>query len=270
MTTTARHPHLTQDQVALFTAMVNERFAADDDLGRTPFRNAWYTISDRESFNATLDELKKVPTLARLEAQRKAREPHVIVVPVSAPGYYRNPADGTLYRLVERTIKVKWREDQIELRVQKYSEKGGLRRLSTAGELVKGSWKSYGKYDSLRLRRQIKAEWFLTVEQLAEFAYSFCGNCGRALVDGVSVAIGIGPECAKDLGHRVVGKEACQGGLPPAAKRGDEPAAQDPAGSSGRAGRGFPAPPPCGASGGTTPSARAAGRPRPAVRPGAT
>jgi hypothetical protein len=200
MSTTASHQFLTENQVALFTAMVNERFAADDDLGRRPFREAWYAINSRETFDAVLVQLKAHPTLARLEAQRKAREGRVIPLQVSTPGYYRNPADGTLYRLVERTIKVKWREDQIELRVQKYSEKGGLRRLSTAGELVKGSWKSYGKYDSLRWRRVIQAEWFLTVEQLAEYAYSFCGNCGRALVDGVSVALGIGPDCAESLG----------------------------------------------------------------------
>lgn len=81
-----------------------------------------------------------------------------------------------------------------------YSKTGGPRRLDVRGNLVKGKWSEKGKFDSIRLRREIKSEWRIDEKGLLEFSYGFCPLHGGPLSDGVSVALGYGPVCAEREG----------------------------------------------------------------------
>jgi hypothetical protein len=180
---TANHRYLTPGQVEFFTKLVNERFAPEDDAGRAPYRAAWRAISTKGEFDAVVADLKSKRPLSWGQATRAAS--------ITEPGYYRNPADGTLYRLVER---------KEGLRVAEYSKTGGPRRLDVRGNLVKGHWIEKGKWDSAKLRRAISPEWLITEDGLLEFAYGFCPFHGGPLTDGVSVALGYGKVCADKHG----------------------------------------------------------------------
>jgi hypothetical protein len=198
MNTTVKHHYLSEGQIKLLTDMVNERFEADDDAGRAPFRAAWYEIDNRDDFQRVLDRLHAIPTLARrqVEATRRDRP-----TPVREPGYYRNPADGTLYRIVEHTDTPKWGKPKKVLKVAVYSKTGGPRRLDVSGNLVKGRWLDMRKAEGIRLRCEvIQADWKIDEAGLLEFAYGFCPLHGGGLTDGVSVALGYGPTCAKKHG----------------------------------------------------------------------
>lgn len=110
---------------------------------------------------------------------------------ITQVGYYRNPEDGTLYRLMDR---------KEGLRVAVYSKTGGPRRLSVEGNLTKGKWVEKGKFDSRRLQYKVSPDWFITEEALLEYAYGFCPLHGGPLSDGVSVALGRGPKCSEKHG----------------------------------------------------------------------
>lgn len=191
--TTARHHYLSEAQVKLLTDMINERFEQGDDEGREPYRKAWHQINTREDFDRVLIQLRATPTLRQRSFTARPRP-----TLVSEPGYYRNPEDGTLWRIVEHTETPKWGPAKKVFKVARYSKTGGPRRLDVRGNLVKGKWEQLRKFDGITARRDvIKADWKISEEGLLEFAYGFCPLHGGPLSDGVSVALGYGPKCAE-------------------------------------------------------------------------
>lgn len=173
------YQYLTDAQADLIANLVNARFTADDPR-REALRAQFRAIRCNADVTTMIEAVKPFPLL------RTARP-----TAISEPGYYRNPETGELYRLAER---------KEGLRVLVYSKTGGPRRLDVAGNLVKGKWLEKGKFDSAKLRYQIKPEWLIDEKGLLEFAYGFCPLHGGPLVDGVSVALGYGPKCAEREG----------------------------------------------------------------------
>jgi hypothetical protein len=193
------HRFLTENQINLFTAMVEERFAADDDAGRAPYRKAWFTIASREDFDRVLTSLKATPTLAKRRseddrnAEQDAREARKALVPTEE-GLYRNPETGELYRL---------RQQGWDMIVSKYSKTATRRRLTTDGKIEKGTWKRYNAFQSrqalsaYRAEPQVQKSWLMSDQDKIEYQYGMCGFCYRGLEDAVSVAMNYGPVCAK-------------------------------------------------------------------------
>jgi hypothetical protein len=126
--TTATHRYLSEAQVKLLTDMINERFEQDDDEGREQYRKAWHQINSREDFNQVLALLRNTPTLRQRSFATRPRP-----TLVSEPGYYRNPEDGTLWRIVEHTDTPKWGPAKKVFKVARYSKTGGPRRLDVRG-----------------------------------------------------------------------------------------------------------------------------------------
>lgn len=154
-----------------------------------PNREQWWNniraCSSNASLQTVVSQLKQMPVVRPVYVA--PARPQVL----TEEGYYRNPEDGTLYHL---------RRVSDGLRFRVYSKKGGPRRLSVEGNLVKGKWVAKGGWDSRRLQRTVKPEWKIDQDGLVEFAYGFCPYHFGPLSDGVSVALGYGPVCAASNG----------------------------------------------------------------------
>jgi hypothetical protein len=142
--------------------------------------------------------------------------PDKVKAPVDVPrpelakedGLYRNPADGTLYRVSTPKAKHSWEHPEPVVSV--YSKKAAQRRLTIHGEAVKGKWlrcKAQESRQMLRYTRwdrtgQVKvlADWFMSQQDKMDYAYGICMFCMRGLEDERSVRHNYGPVCAKRFG----------------------------------------------------------------------
>lgn len=182
--------YMTENQAQYITDLVNARFETDDDAGRGPWRERFQAIRTSADIGGVINDLKRLPTLAQLKADRDRAER--AANRITEPGYYRNPEDGKLYRVAKT---------QDGLRVHEYSKTGGPRRLTVEGNLVKGTWKRHAGFASRRLLLStVRKDWAISEQALTDYAYGFCPLHGGPLSDGVSVALGYGPKCASNHG----------------------------------------------------------------------
>jgi hypothetical protein len=203
-------------QVERLKEIFNERVAWDDPTREQHWKNITQGISNRESFQTAWDALKARPRIqSAIYPPAAPAQPVAPVLPELArvKGVYRNPADGTLYRLSVSEPKHKWERPTYAVSV--YSNKATVRRLTPEGRMVKkGKWNrldarhrdalihySYAEKKGYRsVGEKILAAWLLTDEQVTEWAVGTCMCCWSPLIDAVSVWNSIGPVCAKKYG----------------------------------------------------------------------
>ncbi len=193
--------YLTRNQAQFLATLVEERFASDDDEGRAPWRARFSAIRNRNDIDSFIADIKLVKTIAQREreaqaAERQARLREAAAQRPTEPGYYRNPETGDLFRITKPNAR-SW-----DVNVHTFSEKAGPRRLITSTDQIKrGKWSKLNKWDSRRALSTISKDWAISVQDLAQdFAYGFCPLHHGPLVDGVSVVLGYGPDCAKEHG----------------------------------------------------------------------
>jgi hypothetical protein len=185
-----RHPHMTPKQAKWMFDLINSR------IGNGPALQGWkdryFAIKNRADFEHAIETLKSFPVLAG-----DANRPAV----ASEEGLYRNPNDGTIYRLAK--------DSSDNLRVSVYSEKSRARRLMTTGEVTKrGVWKRLSVIDSKKHLTygisvsmvKILAEWQMTDTDKVEYVTGICNFCYRGLKDDRSVKVNYGPDCAEKHG----------------------------------------------------------------------
>lgn len=140
--------------------------------------------------------------------------PPVLPELATEAGLYRDPSDGTLYRLTVSEPKHSWERPQTSLSV--YSNKAVYRRLTPEGQMVKkGKWTRFKAYEKDRLitysyaekrgmrpvtGTKVLASWLMDDDEKLEWAVGFCLMCSKSLIDAVSVFNSIGPVCAKKWG----------------------------------------------------------------------
>jgi hypothetical protein len=226
VTTMAHTWKPSEAQVKLLKTVFNERVPLDEVNREQHWKNLTQNISNPASFQTALTALKARPRVqaplpnppgrAFLLGQADLKpEPVAPVLPELArvKGVYRNPADGTLYRLSVSEPKHKWERPTYAVSV--YSNKATVRRLTPEGRMVKkGKWNrldarhrdalihySYAEKKGYRsVGEKILAAWLLTDEQVTEWAVGTCMCCWSPLIDAVSVWNSIGPVCAKKYG----------------------------------------------------------------------
>jgi hypothetical protein len=216
MTTMAHTWKPSELQVKKLKEIFNERVAWDAPNREQHWKNITQNISNRESFQTAWNDLKALPKI-----QSAVYPPVTPVAPVkpvrpvlpqvaTEAGLYRNPADGTLYRLSVGETQHSWQTPVKAISV--YSNKAVYRRLTPEGYMVKkGKWTrlnarerdsliafSYAEKTGYQpLREKLLASWFLTEEEKQEWAVGFCLWCSKTLIDAVSVYNACGPDCAK-------------------------------------------------------------------------
>lgn len=171
---------------------------------------AWTNIklcSSNESLTTVINHLKSLPDVNRPVYQQ------VPAVPVERPklasedGLYRNPEDGTLYRLSTAEKRNSWGHPQTYVSV--FSVKATQRRLTVRGERVKGKWNRLTAHESRLMltytrwgpgQVKVLADWYMSDQDKMEFQYGICLFCYRGLEDERSVRHNYGPVCAKRFG----------------------------------------------------------------------
>ncbi len=217
MTTMAHTWKPSEAQINLLRTVFAER-VADSEPNREQFwRNITSNVSNRQSFQTALDALKarprvKCPAPACTQASNH-EGPHTVVARPKAPekrtdiatepGLYRDPSDGTLYKLGKASSP--WATPSLSV----YSLKATVRRLTPEGQMVrKGTWKRLDAYQTRQMLAvsprvqgpRLLAAWLMTEEDKNTWAVGFCLFCSKPLIDAISVFNSIGPKCATDRG----------------------------------------------------------------------
>jgi hypothetical protein len=198
-TMTASKWSLTPGRVKLMTDVFKERVSKTDPDAVRIWENI-KVIGSELGFESMLTELKKRPRVGLGEP---------VAAPVQLPlakedGLYRNPADGTLYRLSTPEKRNPWEHPTTTVSI--FSKKAAQRRLTVHNEAVKGKWerqKAQASRQMLRYTRwdregQVKvlADWFMSEQDKMDYRYGICLFCYRGLEDERSVRHGYGPVCA--------------------------------------------------------------------------
>jgi hypothetical protein len=182
---------------------VNERVPAHNV--ETYWTYVVKTIRSQSVFSSTVEDLKSRPKVNVAPVTPKYVAPvRTTVETANEEGLYRNPADGTLYRLSKPTGA--W-----SFTVSEYSNKATVRRLTTDGEVVKrGTWKKLNAFQSRQLLNKyvdanrpslrVLAEWKMSDQDKVDYQYGICLFCYRGLTDGESVRRNYGPVCAASMG----------------------------------------------------------------------
>lgn len=226
MTTMAHDWKPSPAQVELLKTIFIERVPENEPGREQGWINLTQNVSNLATFQDAIAKLKARPRVgcsAPYCNQFLGHEGgHTVkavapAVPESRPvlatedGLYRNPADGTLYRLSTPAKRNSW--DRPQTVVSTYSNKATVRRLTPEGRMVKkGKWTrlnaqasrqhlGHSRWDKPG-QIKIEASWQMTEEQSQEWAVGIClsGFCYRSLVDAISVYNQIGPVCAKRYG----------------------------------------------------------------------
>lgn len=215
MTTMTSIPWKPSDaQVEFATKLFKEKFT--DTPEARQFWDNLKSVSTNEGLTTFLDALKAMPSVRPLPNPPGRQfllgngdvQPRPQPLPkrtdvASEPGLYRNPADGTLYRIGKRANS--WTTPTVSV----YSNKATVRRLTPEGRMVKkGKWNRLNAYTSRQMLSthplvagdRVLAAWYMTDEDKLEWAVGFCMFCSRGLIDAVSVFNNIGPDCAEDRG----------------------------------------------------------------------
>lgn len=203
-------------QVQLLRNVFAER-VPNDEPNREAFWRNCTQVTSNASFDSVLRALKSRPLAQTPKPAAPAPvQPVAPVLPELAKedGLYRDPSDGTLYRLSTPQKRNAWDAYQTPI-VSVYSNKATIRRLTPEGRLVKkGKWTRLRAYESRSLigysrwerlgktevGKKVLASWIMDDEERTVWAVGICLICYKGLTDGVSVYNQIGPVCARNLG----------------------------------------------------------------------
>lgn len=208
MTTMAHTWKPSPDQIELMRTVFAERVPNDEPNREQFWKNVTQNVSNRATFQDALLKLKARP---RVDVRPSYTPPPKPTGPALATedGLYRDPSDGTLYRLSTPKAPNAWTKPTTIVSV--YSNKATVRRLTPEGRMVKkGKWArlkaqesramlSYSRWDRPG-QRKIEASWLMSDDEKTEWAVGICLDCYRGLIDAVSVYNQLGPKCAKDRG----------------------------------------------------------------------
>lgn len=189
-------------QVEYVTNLFRERVP----VGTANRDQFWANIkacSSNESLTTIIDHLNSLPKpstapMAR-DVHRRERLPMRTDI-ATEPGLYRDPEDGTLYRLGKRTGTFSTPPLSV------YSNKAVYRRLTPEGRMVKkGKWTRLSAHQTRQMLakspyvtgKRVLAVWLMDEEEKLEWAVGFCLMCSRPLIDAISVFNSIGPDCAE-------------------------------------------------------------------------
>jgi hypothetical protein len=190
-TTGFRHPYMTEKQAKWLFDLINTRIGNSDPDLLNRWKAVYFSIRTRTGFETAINELRAKPIL-------EGKEPTV----AKEPGLYRDPSDGTIYRLTEPTTP-----HQVNPDVSVYSQKSVARRLLTTGEEIKkGLWRKLKGYEAQQKfyprlpGPTILAEWRMTDADKVEYVTGICNFCYRGLIDARSVKANCGKDCAEKHG----------------------------------------------------------------------
>lgn len=208
-TMTASNWRPTPAQVQFLRNVFAERVSAQEP-NREQFWKNVTSVTSHGAFESVIEALKARP---RADLKPAAPVPPVQLNLATEAGLYRNPDDGTLYRLSVSKPRNSWERPVTSVSV--YSNKANIRRLTPEGRMVRpGKWTrlrsferdsllhySYAEKTGRRpVGTKILASWFMSDEQKQEWAVGICLMCYKGLTDAVSVYNQIGPVCAKNWG----------------------------------------------------------------------
>jgi len=204
-------------QVEFIANVFRERVSPEDPQAKQLWENV-RSVSNSASFQTVINALKARPRVqpkTPITETLPPAKPVTVELPKLATeeGLYRDPADGTLYRISIPAKRNSWGSPSPRLSV--YSNKAVYRRLTPEGRMVKkGKWNQLKSFDRdallsfnwrerkgmVPVGKKVLASWLLNDEEKTEWAVGICLMCYKGLVDAVSVYNSIGPVCARNWG----------------------------------------------------------------------